>query len=71
MESSGDIKTTAGKMYEIIGFERNRLKILNDNNRDHFFNLDKNDVSYYGKWFSTINIDRRDKLKKLNGLHHS
>lgn len=59
--TKNDQRTTIGKSYSIIRFERERLCIIDDIWEEHWFPLKKFDF-----WFYTLKTLRRDKLKKID-----
>lgn len=60
---TGEFSTTIGKIYKIIHIERNNILIIDDGYDEHGFCVDKNSKSYYGKWFSTVRLEKLKKLK--------
>lgn len=64
MEDDDDIATTKGKYYDIVQITTDYLTIVDDNDYNHMYSLDK-DEYFYEKWFTNIKESRFKKLNKI------
>lgn len=64
MIANGLKTTTVGKTYVIEALELGQLVIRDDEDDIHYFNITKGE-GYYGNYFSTLKMIRKDKIKKI------